>query len=174
MKKNVLALVYVGLLLTSLFVLASCQAAKVEVVSAAPLQTGAAYAMDAVDLKLMNFAEASAASTTAAVHPADRKSYTDSYQAQAFDYEQSADNMAARWLAMGKYYEAHDMLTRDDFDYEQSADNLAARWLAMGRYYEAHDMLTRDDFDYEQSADNLAARWLAIGKGYERLGLLNG
>lgn len=93
--------------------------------------------------------------------------------ATPFDYETSADNMAARWVAMGAFYEREGLLTRDDFDHEQAAEVMAARWTAMGAYYEKEGLLTRDDFDYDQAADDLAARWAAMGKYYEAQGLLN-
>ena len=65
-----------------------------------------------------------------------------------FDYEAAADNLAARWIAMGEFYARHDMLNEsavavDDFDYEAAADNLAARWIAMGEFYERHGMLNQ-------------------------------
>lgn len=58
-----------------------------------------------------------------------------------FDYEEAADNMAFRWLAMARFYERNNMLTSDTFDYEQAADNMAFRWLEMARFYEEHGML---------------------------------
>ncbi len=61
--------------------------------------------------------------------------------AEAFDYEQAADVSAQRWQAMGEFYEAQGLLTRDDFDYEQAADVMAYRWQAMGRAYERMGML---------------------------------
>jgi hypothetical protein len=56
------------------------------------------------------------------------------------DYEQAANNQAARWQAMAQFYADHDMLN-ERFDYEQAADNLAARWQAMGQFYEKHGLL---------------------------------
>jgi len=181
-----------GALLLSLVLLAGCQPGTIA--AAAPLaqNAGNVYAVAPVDQKLFYAVEPVASGATAALRgnssnvyamdPVDRQLFHAVVSAadgplvsgDDFDYEQAADNSAARWLAMGQYYRAHEMLTRDDFDYEQAADNSAARWLAMGQYYEAHEMLTRDDFNYEQAADNSAARWLAIGRGYERLGMLNG
>ena len=48
---------------------------------------------------------------------------------------EEADLSAARWLAMGEFYEEQGMLTRENFDYEQAADLSAARWQAMGEFY---------------------------------------
>ena len=92
---------------------------------------------------------------------------------QVFDYEQAADLSAARWQAMGEFYEEQGMLTRDNFDYGKAADLSAARWQAMGEYYEEQGMLTRDNFDYEEAADLSAARWQAMGEFYEKQGMLN-
>jgi uncharacterized protein affecting Mg2+/Co2+ transport len=98
------------------------------------------------------------------VNPADRKfSYT-AYHVTA-DVE-AADLSAARWQAMGDFYEKQGMLTRDNFDYVSAADLSAARWQAMGDFYEKQGMLTRDNFDYEQAADLSAARWQAMGEYY--------
>jgi uncharacterized protein affecting Mg2+/Co2+ transport len=104
------------------------------------------------------------------VNPADRKfSYT-AYHVTA-DVE-AADLSAARWQAMGDFYEKQGMLTRDNFDYVSAADLSAARWQAMGDFYEEQGMLTRDNFDYEQAADLSAARWQAMGEFYEEQGML--
>ena len=86
---------------------------------------------------------------------------------QLFDSEQAADISAARWQAMGRFYEEQGMLTRDDFDYAQAADVSAARWQAMAKFYADQGLLTRDNFDYEKAADVSAARWQAMGKFYE-------
>jgi putative heme degradation protein len=66
--------------------------------------------------------------------------------ADDFDYEAAADNLAARWAAMGEFYASHGMLNGaavavEKFDYEAAVDNLAARWAAMGEFYASHGML---------------------------------
>ena len=99
------------------------------------------------------------------VDPADRKF---SFAADHETAEEKAANLsAARWLAMGGFYEEQGMLTRDNFDYGHAANLSAARWLAMGAFYEEQGMLTRDNFDYEEAADLSAARWQAMGEFYE-------
>jgi len=104
------------------------------------------------------------------VDPADRKF---SYAATHVTADvEAADLSAARWQAMGEFYEEQGMLTRENFDYEQAADFSAARWQAMGEFYEEQGMLTRENFDYEQAADFSAARWQAMGEFYEEQGML--
>ena len=83
---------------------------------------------------------------------------------EAFDAERAADLSAARWQAMGEFYEKNGMLTRDNFDYEKAADLSAARWQAMAKYYADQGLLTREDFDYEKAADISAARWQAMAE----------
>ena len=99
------------------------------------------------------------------------QSRTSATSAETFNSEQAADLSAARWQAMGDFYEKRGMLTRDNFDYEQAADVSAARWYSMGKFYEDQGLLTRDNFNYEQAADVSAARWQAMGKFYEDQGL---
>lgn len=101
------------------------------------------------------------------------QSRTAASSAESFDAEQAADLSAARWQAMGEYYEKQGMLTRDDFDYAGAADVSAARWQAMGKFYEGQGLLTRENFDYEKAADLSAARWQAMGEYYEKNGMLN-
>ena len=92
---------------------------------------------------------------------------------KVFNAEQATDLSAARWQAMGRFYEEQGLLTRDNFDYAQAADVSAVRWQAMAKFYEDQGLLTRDNFDYEQAADVSAARWQAMAKFYEKHGLLN-
>lgn len=103
MKKNVLSSIFgLGVILISLFSLASCRPEeKVAVAASLPEKAGSVSASD-ID---------------------------------SFDYEQAANNQAARWQAMAQFYADHDMLN-ERFDYEQAADNFAARWQAMGQFYE--------------------------------------
>jgi hypothetical protein len=58
--------------------------------------------------------------------------------ADSFDYQKAADNQAARWKAMGEYYEKSGLLT---FDYEKAAEVQAARWRAMADFYQKAGML---------------------------------
>jgi len=86
--------------------------------------------------------------------------------AAGVDSEQAAAAMAARWQAMGRFYQEQALL---NFDYEQSAEAQASRWQAMARFYEQNNML---NFDYEQSAEAQAFRWQAMANFYEEAGLL--
>lgn len=150
MKKRLLpALIALSVIAMNVLLLASCRPQQIAAAAALPEKAYSASYIAAVDQKM---------------------SYAVDKSPARMDPDEA---MAARWLAMGKYYQDHNLLTRDDFDYEQAADNMAARWLAMGKYYEDHDLLTRDDFDYEQAADDMAARWIAMGTYYEKQGLLN-
>ena len=117
---------------------------------------------------------------------------TGSSQSADFDYEQAADNLAYRWIAMARVYEANGLLNHkmdpgDLMAYRWNAtaegyqrygllnygsnpdDVMAYRWLAMARFYEKHDLLTTK----MDSGDIKAFRWLAMARTYERLGLLN-
>jgi hypothetical protein len=93
----------------------------------------------------------------------------DQPSAAAFDAAEAAELSAARWLAMARFYEEHDLLTRDLFDYEQAAADQAARWQAMARFYEINGLLN-DEMD---SGELSAYRWNAMARAYERMGLLN-
>jgi len=88
---------------------------------------------------------------------------------EPFDSERAAEISTMRWEAMGRFYEAQGMLTRDNFDYAQAADNLAYRWQAMAAGYERLGLLN----DRMAAGDVMAYRWEAVARGYERLGLLN-
>jgi hypothetical protein len=84
-----------------------------------------------------------------------------------FDYQKAAEVNAARWQAMGEYYEEAGLLA---FDYERAADVHAARWMAMGKFYEKAGLL---NFDYERAAEVQASRWMAMADFYRNAGLLN-
>jgi hypothetical protein len=68
MKKNVLSSMFgLGVILISLFSLASCRLEeKVAVAASLPEKAGAVYAMDPVDLKLFNAAGTASTNVTAA------------------------------------------------------------------------------------------------------------
>jgi hypothetical protein len=83
----------------------------------------------------------------------------------AFDFDQAADNMAYRWVAMGRAYERMGLLN-DGMD---AGDITAFRWEAMGRAYERMGLLN----DGMDAGDIAAYRWEAMGRAYERMGLLN-
>jgi len=116
----------------------------------------------------------------------------DSTKNTDFDYEQAADNLANRWIAMARVYEANSLLNHkmdpgDLMAYRWNAtaegyqqygllnygsnpdDVMAYRWLAMARFYEKHNLLTNKI----DAGDIKAFRWLAMAREYERLGLLN-
>ena len=117
---------------------------------------------------------------------------SDEVESSDFDYEQAADNLAYRWIAMAQAYEKAGLLNRktdpgDLMAYRWNAmaqayqrhsllnygsnpdDVMAFRWNAMARYYEQQGMLTNK----MDAGDIKAFRWLAMARSYERLGLLN-
>ena len=117
---------------------------------------------------------------------------SDEAESSDFDYEQAADVLAYRWIAMARAYEKAGLLNRkidagDLMAYRWNAmaqgykrqgllnygsnpdDVMAFRWNAMARYYEQHGMLTNK----MDAGDIKAFRWLAMAREYERLGLLN-
>ncbi len=107
MKKNVLSSIFgFGVILISLFLLASCQPEKIAEAATLP--------------------EAAGSVSASAIAP--------------FDYEQAANNQAARWQAMAQFYADNDMLN-ERFDYEQAADTQTARWQAMALFYEKNELL---------------------------------
>lgn len=91
-----------------------------------------------------------------------------------FDYEQAADNLAARWITMGRFYEGQGLLTRE-FDAE---DTSAQRWSAMAKYYEDNSLAIAKYYEkyglsQMDSDEILAYRWNAAAKFYQDKGLLS-
>jgi hypothetical protein len=67
MKKNVLSSIFgLGVILMSLFLLASCRPGEKAAAAALSEEVGVVYAVDVVDLKLFNAVETSAANVPAA------------------------------------------------------------------------------------------------------------
>jgi len=93
----------------------------------------------------------------------------------AFDYQKSADNQAARWVAMGEFYQQNDLLTRK----LDAGDISAQRWQAMASFYEYNPQVAAL---YQQAlaapltsvnaADAAALRWTAMGEFYQENDLL--
>ena len=75
-----------------------------------------------------------------------------------FDYEHAAEILAMRWGAMGRFYEAQGLLTRDDFDYERAAEIMAYRWNAMAEVYQRLGLLN----DRSYPDDVLVSPWYLL------------
>jgi hypothetical protein len=107
MKKNVLSSIFgLGVILISLFLLASCRAG--EKAKAATLPE-AARSVSSFDIE--PFDHEQAADHSAARWQAMAQFYADHDMLNdRFDYEQAADNFAARWQAMGRFYEKNGLL----------------------------------------------------------------
>jgi len=78
-------------------------------------------------------------------------------EAQRLQRSRAAE--AARWTAMGEYYEKLNGSQR--IMRSRTAD--AARWTAMGDYYE------KEESQIQRSRAVEAARWTAIGEYYKKL-----
>ena len=71
---------------------------------------------------------------------------------------------AARWTAMGEYYEQ--LNGAQDIERSRAADS--ARWMAMGEYYQ--NRAEAENLTRSRTAD--AARWEALGRYYQQSELM--
>lgn len=107
-KKNVLSSIFgLGVILMSLFLLASCR--PEETVAAAATLPEAASIVSASAIGSVDYEQA------AANHAARWQAMAQFYAGhdllnERFDYEQAADDLAARWQAMGLFYEKNGLL----------------------------------------------------------------
>jgi hypothetical protein len=134
MKNNVLSSIFgYGMILISLFLLASYRPGEQVEAAALSAEPGIVYAMDPVDLKLFNSAETPATYTLATVHPADRKFFAGmakSYPAKnARVSQRTLEADAARYSALATHHLENARVSQRTLE----AD--AARYSALATYH---------------------------------------